>query len=34
MGTTEFAEKMKEICEKMGELNALIPKNVHIRRNF
>jgi hypothetical protein len=34
MVTNEFAEKMNEICEKMGALNALIPESVNIHRNF
>jgi hypothetical protein len=34
MITNEFSEKMKEICEKMGALNALLPDGVNIQRNF
>jgi hypothetical protein len=34
MVTNEFADKMKEICEKMATLNALIPDGVDIQRNF
>jgi hypothetical protein len=30
--TNEFADKMKEISEKMGALNALTPDGVNIRR--